>query len=220
MTNPHTDTDTGAGTGAQRGTEPGTSAPETGQAEQTGEAAETTEAAEAAAAAEAEAEAEAMVTELRDRWQRAQAELENTRKRYERQLADCSATERARVAAEWLPILDNLERAVTHANADPRAILAGIQAIREQALNVLERLGIRRIDQTGIPFDPSHHEAAQAINTQNTQPGTVIAILQPGYTAADNLVRPAIVTVAAKPTDEPADQQTNEETNQQAREQG
>jgi molecular chaperone GrpE len=150
----------------------------------------------------AEAEAEAVVAELRDRWQRAQAELENTRKRYERQLADRASAERARVAAEWLPVLDNLERALSHADADPRAILAGIEAVREQALSVLERLGIRRIDETGVPFDPNRHEAAQAIDpadAPDAEPGTVVAVLQPGYAAADGLVRPAVVAVARKP---------------------
>jgi molecular chaperone GrpE len=148
----------------------------------------------------ARAEAEAMVAELRDRWQRAQADLENTRKRYERQLADRSAAERARVAAEWLPVLDNLERALSHAEADPRAVLAGVAAVREQALSVLERLGIRRIDDAGVPFDPNRHEAADAVDAPDAEPGTVVAVLQPGYvTADDGLVRPAVVAVARKP---------------------
>jgi molecular chaperone GrpE len=151
------------------------------------------------AAARAEAEAEAVVAELRDRWQRAQAEIDNTRKRYERQLADRATTERARVAAEWLPVLDNLERALSHADADPRAILAGIEAVREQALTVLERLGIHRIDDTGVPFDPNRHEAAKVTATPDATPGTVVAVLRPGYAAADGLVRPAVVAVAGKP---------------------
>jgi molecular chaperone GrpE len=151
--------------------------------------------------AAARAEAEAMVAELRDRWQRAQAELENTRKRYERQLADRSAAERARVAAEWLPVLDNLERALSHANADPLAILAGIEAVREQALSVLERLGVTRIDDVGARFDPSRHEAAQVVDTSDapdTEPGTVVEVLRPGYAAGDGLLRPAVVAVAGK----------------------
>jgi molecular chaperone GrpE len=144
-------------------------------------------------------EAEAMVAELRDRWQRAQAELENTRKRYERELADRSTAEQARVAAEWLPVLDNLERALEHADADPRAILAGIEAVREQALAVLERLGVTRVDEVGTKFDPSRHEAAQVVDTPDAEPGTVVAVLRPGYAAPDGLLRPAVVAVAGKP---------------------
>jgi molecular chaperone GrpE len=148
------------------------------------------------------AEAEAMLAELRDRWQRAQAEIDNTRKRYERQLADRAMTERVRGAAQWLPVLDNLERALSHADADPRTILAGIEAVREQALAVLERLGISRIDDTGVPFDPHRHEAAQVVDTSDTPdaaPGTVVAVLRPGYAAPDGLLRPAVVAVAGKP---------------------
>jgi molecular chaperone GrpE len=147
------------------------------------------------------ARAEAVVAELRDRWQRAQAELDNTRKRHERQLADRCTAERARVAAEWLPVLDNLERALTHANADPLAILAGIEAVREQALSVLERLGVTRIDDVGARFDPSRHEAAQVVDTSDapdTEPGTVVEVLRPGYAADDGLLRPAVVAVAGK----------------------
>jgi molecular chaperone GrpE len=144
-------------------------------------------------------EAEAMVAGMRDRWQRAQAEIDNTRKRYERQLADRAMTERARVAAEWLPVLDNLERALGHADADPRAILAGIEAVREQALTVLARLGIHRIDDTGIPFDPNLHEAAKVTAVPDAAPGMVVEVLRPGYAAADGLVRPAVVAVAGKP---------------------
>jgi molecular chaperone GrpE len=172
----------------------------------------------------ARAEAETMVAEMRDRWQRAQAEIDNTRKRYERQLADRATTERARVAAEWLPVLDNLERALSHADADPRAILAGIRAVREQALTILHRLGITRIDDTGTTFDPSRHQAAQAVDAPDTEPGTVLAVLQPGYAADDGLLRPAIVTVAGNPTGEqarePARKPARERTEERTGEQG
>jgi molecular chaperone GrpE len=137
--------------------------------------------------------------ELLDRWQRAQAELENTRKRYERQLADLSGAERARVAAEWLPVLDNLDRALGHAGADPRSILEGVEAVREQALAVLERLGVVPFDGVGTRFDPSRHEAAQVVDAPDAEPGTVVAVFRPGYTGADGLLRPAVVAVAGKP---------------------
>jgi molecular chaperone GrpE len=149
-------------------------------------------------ATEETATAEKAVAEMRDRWQRAEAELDNTRKRYDRQLADQWRAERARVAAEWLPVLDNLERALGHAGADPRAIVDGIAAVRDQALSVLERLGFTRLGEVGEPFDPSRHEAAQVVDAPGAEPGTVVAVLRPGYEAADGLLRPAVVAVAGK----------------------
>jgi molecular chaperone GrpE len=144
------------------------------------------------------ATAEQAIADMRDRWQRAQAEVENTRKRYERQRADDWRAERARVAGEWLPVVDNLERALGHADADPQAIVQGIEAVREQALSVLERLGFTRLDAVGIPFDPSRHEAVRVAENPDAVPGTVVEVLRPGYAAADVLLRPAVVAVAGK----------------------
>jgi molecular chaperone GrpE len=138
------------------------------------------------------------VAEMRDRWQRAEAEMENTRKRYERQRADDWRAERARVASEWLPIVDNLERALSHADADPNAVARGIEAIREQALDVLQRLGFTRLDEVGIPFDPSRHEAVRVVAAPDAVPGTVVEVIRPGYAAVDILLRPAVVAVAGK----------------------
>jgi molecular chaperone GrpE len=144
------------------------------------------------------ATADRAVAEMRDRWERAEAELDNTRKRYERQLADQWRSERARVAGEWLPVLDNLERALSHAGADPQAIVDGVAAVRDQALNVLERLGFDRLEDVGARFDPSRHEAAQVVDAPEAAPGTVVAVLRPGYAAADRVLRPAVVAVAGK----------------------
>jgi molecular chaperone GrpE len=150
------------------------------------------------AVTEETATAEKAVADMRDRWQRAEAELDNTRKRYERQLADQWRAERARVAAEWLPVLDNLERALSHAGADPQTILEGVEAVRQQALGVLEHLGFNRLDDVGARFDPSRHEAAQVVDVPDAEPGTVVAVLRPGYAAVDGMLRPAVVAVAGK----------------------
>jgi molecular chaperone GrpE len=92
--------------------------------------------------------------ELQDRWQRAVAELDNVRKRYERQLDQARRAERDQVTAAWLPVLDHLELALQHAHADPATIVAGIQAVHKQALDVLAGLGYRRVDEVGARFDP------------------------------------------------------------------
>ena len=134
--------------------------------------------------------------ELQDRWQRAVAELDNLRKRYERQLDQARRAERDRVTVAWLPVLDHLELALQHAHADPATIVAGIQAVRQQALDVLAGLGYRRVDEVGARFDPTVHEAAQVTQDPDAEPNTVVAVLRPGYTTDAAVLRPAVVTVA------------------------
>ncbi len=133
--------------------------------------------------------------ELRDRWLRALADVENTRKRCARRLAEEQAAERARVTAAWLPVLDNLELALEHAGAEPGAVVAGVRAIHEQAVNLLAALGYPRHAETGVPFDPARHEAI-AVQPDDAAPGTVLSVLRPGYGDADRQLRPATVVVA------------------------
>nr|WP_296067047.1 nucleotide exchange factor GrpE [uncultured Actinoplanes sp.] len=138
------------------------------------------------------------VAELEDRWQRAVAEVDNLRKRFERQLTEQARTERARTAGAFLPVVDNLELALRHADADPAAIVAGVRGVHAQALDVLEALGYRRIDALGDRFDPALHEAARSAPAgDGCPPGTVVEVHRAGYTDAGGaLVRPAVVTVA------------------------
>jgi molecular chaperone GrpE len=95
----------------------------------------------------------ATVSELEDRLRRALADLDNLRKRYERELARERAAERARLAALWLPIVDDLDRALEHADGDPAALIEGIRAVRDQAVTTLAQLGFPRFTDVGRPFD-------------------------------------------------------------------
>lgn len=81
---------------------------------------------------------DAAVAHAEDRWRRTAADLDNLRKRYARDVDRERATERAKVTAAWLPVLDNLELALTHAGSDPGSIIQGVQAIRDQAVQLLE----------------------------------------------------------------------------------
>ncbi len=144
------------------------------------------------------AEHEAAIAELEDRWRRALADLDNLRKRYALELARERAAERDRVSAEWLAVLDNLERALAHAGSDPDAIVAGVRAVRDQALEVLARLGYAREDRTGVPFDPARHEVVSLVDDPDAEPGTVVHVIRPGYAAADRVLRPASVAVARR----------------------
>jgi molecular chaperone GrpE len=138
--------------------------------------------------------------EWEDRWRRAAADLANLRKRYERDLARERESERALVASAFLPIVDTLERALEHAQADPRSIIEGVRAVREQALAVLAGLGFGREDETGVPFDPTRHEVVGTVDSDDTgePPGSVVEVVRPGYGAPGRQLRPAAVTVARR----------------------
>jgi molecular chaperone GrpE len=138
----------------------------------------------------------ARVAELEDQRLRALADLDNLRKRCARDVARAHAEERFRVVREWLPVLDNLDRALAQTDADPAAIVEGVRAVRDQAAAIVARLGFPRRDDLGEIFDPSRHDAIGSRSDTDAQAGTVIEVLQPGYGSGDHQLRPALVVVA------------------------
>src|SRR4029450_3738289 len=121
-----------------------------------------------------------VVAELEDRWGRGLGDLDNLRKRYARELERERAAERARVAAQWLPVLDDLDRALAPAGGAPGAIGEGVRAVREEALAALTRLGFPRYEEVGVPFDPNRHEAARVVESDEAPAGTVVEVLGRG----------------------------------------
>ncbi|MBA6441599.1 nucleotide exchange factor GrpE [Streptomyces sp. GMR22] len=140
----------------------------------------------------------AALAELEDRWRRALADLENLRKRHVRELERERAAERARTAAALLPVVDNLELALSHAEADPGSIVEGVRAIRDQAVDTLARLGYEREAETGVPFDPARHEVVGVVEDPEAEPGTVVQVLRPGYGKPGRQLRPVAVAVAKR----------------------
>jgi molecular chaperone GrpE len=136
------------------------------------------------------------IAELEDRWRRAMADLDNLRKRFARELDRELSAERARVTSAWLPVLDNLELALGHADADPGSVVQGVRAIRDQAVEVLGRLGYPRRDQVGVPFDPNQHEVVALVDQPDVPPGTVVNVVRPGYGEEDRQLRPTAVAVS------------------------
>jgi molecular chaperone GrpE len=152
--------------------------------------------ADADAGAEAdEPPAEAVADDMENQLRRALADLDNLRKRFEREAARERSNERARFALEWLPVVDNLERALEHADADTGSLVEGIRAVRDQALGVLARYGFPRFDDLGQLFNPQRDEAMGQVDS-DAEPGTVVAALRPGYGTSEALLRPAGVVVA------------------------
>src|SRR5580704_5055430 len=142
------------------------------------------------------ADLEARLAEAEDQKLRALADLDNLRKRCAAQVERAEADGRTQVARQWLPVVDNLERALEHATADPRTIVEGIQAVRQQALGVLTSLGFPRRDDAGAVFDPARHEAVATTYDPSVPPGTVVQVVRPGYGEPNRQLRPAQVVVA------------------------
>jgi molecular chaperone GrpE len=141
---------------------------------------------------------EKQIAELEDSWRRTAAELDNFRKRCAKDVVRAREQERASVAARWLPVIDNLERALEHASSNPDQIVEGVHAVHQQALAILADLGYPRRDDTGKAFDPAHHEAVSTIADEDLVPGTVAHVVRPGYGHDDEILRPTSVVVATR----------------------
>jgi molecular chaperone GrpE len=136
------------------------------------------------------------IAELEDARLRALADLDNMRKRCAAQTRRAEDEARTAVARQWLPVLDSLDLALAHATADPATITGGVEAVREQALGVLARLGFPRRDDRGARFDPTRHEAVATVPGPGTEADMVAEIVRPGYGEGDHQLRPAQVVVA------------------------
>jgi molecular chaperone GrpE len=94
-----------------------------------------------------------------------------------------------------LTIVDDLERALAHADPDD-PIVAGVKATRDHAVALVEQLGFVRLDETGVAFDPARHDAVGVRDAGDARPGTVLEVLRPGYGTGAHQLRPASVVVA------------------------
>jgi molecular chaperone GrpE len=150
---------------------------------------------------------QAEIVELKDRLLRALAEQENVRRRAAREREEAVRHAAGDLAADLLPTVDNLARAVTSLPAEQtvrdkavRGVLTGLTAIERGLLGALARHGVVRISPTpGESFDPHRHQAMFEVETTAYPEGTVAEVLQPGYAHHDRLLRPAMVGVAKAP---------------------
>ena len=149
-----------------------------------------------------EEEAENLKAELdhvRDIYLRKLAEFDNFRKRVEREREEDRLAGVEEMVRELLPVLDNFERALQHAEDDSGAFQQGVEMIAKQLWDTLERRGIQEVNPVGQPFDPELHEAVQRVEDSQHPPGTVAWVMLKGYTMGERLVRPAMVGVAVEP---------------------
>jgi len=143
----------------------------------------------------------AEVERFRDLYLRERAETENYKKRVQRDHAEAVRYAAAHLTRDLAGVLDNLERAISHAESggDGQPLVEGVRLVLRDALDVLARHGITRIEAAGEVFDPNRHEAIATVHTPEHAPNQVVEQFQPGYALHGRVVRPAKVSVSAKP---------------------
>ncbi len=150
------------------------------------------------------------LAKMRDQWLRAVAETENIRKRAQRDVEETGKYAVSGFARDLVNVVENLQRArdsITPEAAKQDSMLAnmreGVEMTLRELLNTFERNGIRRIDPLGQKFDHNFHQAVAQVPAPDAAPGTVVQVMQAGYTIHDRLLRPAMVAVAQAQSDMP-----------------
>ncbi len=147
------------------------------------------------------AEAEERAKSHWEQYLRAVADLDNVRKRAQRDIEAANRYGLEKFAAELLPVRDSLELAVQNAEkaTDIRSLKQGQEATLQLLVKALEKLGIVTINPVGEPFDPARHEAMMAQPSNTAEPNSVLQVVQPGYELNGRLLRPARVIVSKAP---------------------
>ena len=156
-------------------------------------------------------------SQLKDRVLRTLAEMENLRRRTEREVSDAKAYGVTGFARDMLTVVDNLSRALEHlppetrASADPavRSVIEGVELTARDLEAALGRHGVKKLDPKGQKFDPNFHQAIFEAPDESVPSGTVSQVVQSGWTIGDRVLRPAMVGVSkggpkAAPRQEPA----------------
>jgi molecular chaperone GrpE len=141
--------------------------------------------------------------EMRDRLLRTMADMENLRQRTEREKSDTARYAVSNFARDVLTIGDNLRRTIEHVPAeaaaqDPalKSFLEGVELTERELLKMLEKYGVTRIEPLGQRFDPNQQQAMYEVPTTEVPDGTVVDVMQAGYTIGDRVLRPALVAVS------------------------
>ena len=141
---------------------------------------------------------------FKDQLLRTLAEMDNLRKRTEREKAEATLYAASNFARDILSVSDNLVRALATAEEEHlreatepvKNLVAGVEVTNRELLNVFERHGIKRVDPLGEKFDPHFHQAMFEVPTSEKPPGTVVQVMQAGFKIGDRVLRPALVGVA------------------------
>ncbi|WHQ76312.1 nucleotide exchange factor GrpE [Pantoea sp. Lij88] len=149
--------------------------------------------------AQLEAELAQSQTGVRDAQLRAQAEVENIRRRAEMDVEKAHKFALEKFANELLPVIDSLERALEVANKeDPQlsSMIEGIELTLKGLLGAVRKFGVEVVGETGVPFNPEVHQAMSMMESEEFEPNHVMLVMQRGYTLNGRLLRPAMVAVS------------------------
>lgn len=141
-------------------------------------------------------ECEAKLAEMRDTVLRERADVDNQRKRLQRELEQARRFANEKLLADLLPVLDNLERGLTVESADPAALRGGVELTLRELLRVADASGLKAVGSPGEAFDPERHQAMNMVENAGQAPGQVVSVMQKGYVLNDRLLRPALVSVS------------------------
>jgi len=155
-------------------------------------------------AAQQQSDAAALAAELKDRLLRTLADMDNMRKRTEREVADARVYGISTFARDILGVADNMHRAMQalddelRAKADDatKALLEGVELTERELLNVLEKHGVKKIEPLNQKFDPNRHQAMFEVEDASVPSGTVVQVMQAGYLIGERVLRPALVAVS------------------------
>ena len=140
------------------------------------------------------------LAELRDQHIRLQAEFENFRRRGLKERQETQLYGHQNLVKELLPTVDNLDRAIEHAeqssSEELQQLLQGVELVRKELLGVLDRFGVTQIEAEGAVFDPAVHEAMAQTPSAEVPPNTVVAVMEQGFQLRDRMLRPARVVVS------------------------
>jgi len=139
-------------------------------------------------------EAETKLAEMRETVLRERAELDNQRKRLQRDLDQARRFANEKLLGDLLPVLDNLERGLA-ADGDITALRSGVDLTMRELLRVAETNGLKAVGAIGEAFDPERHQAMAMVDA-GSAPGQIVSVMQKGYVLNDRLLRPALVSVS------------------------
>ncbi len=142
------------------------------------------------------AEAEAKLVEMRDTVLRERAELENQRKRLQRDLEQARRFANEKLLADLLPVLDNLERGLALEGTDYAGLRGGVELTQRELVRVAEAAGLKVVGAIGDAFNPEHHQAMAMVEDAGNGAGRLVSVMQKGYVLNDRLLRPALVSVS------------------------
>jgi molecular chaperone GrpE len=169
------------------------------------------------------------IADLTDRLLRSHAEMDNMRKRAEREREETAKYAITKFAREVVTVADNFERAIqavpagaAEENSALKSLVEGVSMTEREFINVLDRNGVKRINPRGEMFNPHQHQAMMEMQNTEVAPGTILEVFQCGYVIEDRVVRPAMVVVAkgGPKNGKPADADAKGEVSEQPGEAG